>query len=116
MRYDHRCHGASSRHRRGHGHADLGVLTQRLAMRAKKQDTDIQRQLLFRQYFPKGTEITRYIRYLNAVADEINGRPRTTLGFRAPAEVFAELILADNCRWQTLAQLLLIAAGLGNRK
>ena len=48
------------------------------------------------EYFPKGTDITGDIRYLNAVADEINGRPRATLGFRTPAEVFAELLLADN--------------------
>ena len=51
---------------------------------------------LAREYFPKGTEITGDIRYLNAVADEINGRPRAMLGFRTPAEVFAELLLADN--------------------
>lgn len=51
---------------------------------------------LVREYFPKGTEITGDIRYLNAVADEINGRPRAILGFRTPAEVFADLLLADN--------------------
>jgi hypothetical protein len=51
---------------------------------------------LLREYFPKGTEITGDIRYLQAVADEINDRPRAILGFRTPAEVFAELLLADN--------------------
>jgi IS30 family transposase len=51
---------------------------------------------LLREYFPKGTEITGDIHYLNAVADEINGRPRAIFGFRTPAEVFAELLLADN--------------------
>ncbi|MGH8403034.1 MAG: IS30 family transposase [Gammaproteobacteria bacterium] len=51
---------------------------------------------LLREYFPKGTDITGDIRYLNTVADEINGRPRAILGFRTPAEVFAELLLADN--------------------
>src|SRR5258707_2735337 len=51
---------------------------------------------LLREYFPKGTDITGDIRYLNTVADEINGRPRATLGFRTPAEVFAELLLADD--------------------
>jgi hypothetical protein len=30
---------------------------------------------LLREYFPKGTDITGDIRYLNAVADEINDRP-----------------------------------------
>jgi hypothetical protein len=51
---------------------------------------------LLREYFPKGTEITGDIHYLNAVADEINGRPRAMLGFGTPAEVFAELLLAHN--------------------
>ena len=51
---------------------------------------------IVREYFPKGTEITGDIHYLQAVADEINDRPRAILGFRTPAEVFAELLLADN--------------------
>src|SRR5258708_3689229 len=51
---------------------------------------------IVREYFPKGTDITGDIRYLQAVADEINDRPRAILGFRTPAEVFAELLLADN--------------------
>ena len=51
---------------------------------------------LVREYFPKGTEITGDIRYLNAVADEINGRPPAMLGFRMPAEVFADLLLGAN--------------------
>ncbi len=51
---------------------------------------------LLREYFPKSTDITGDITYLQAVADEINDRPRAILGFRTPAEVFAELILADN--------------------
>src|SRR5258708_23243513 len=51
---------------------------------------------LVREYFPKGTDITGDIRYLQAVADEINDRPRAILGFRTPPEVFAELLLADN--------------------
>jgi IS30 family transposase len=50
---------------------------------------------LLREYFPKGTDITGDIRYLNAVADELNGRPRAILGFRTPAEVFAEELLLD---------------------
>ena len=51
---------------------------------------------IVREYFPKGTEITGDTHYLQAVADEINDRPRAILGFRMPAEVFAELLLADN--------------------
>jgi IS30 family transposase len=51
---------------------------------------------IVREYFPKGTEITGDIHYLQAVANEINDRPRAILGFRTPAEVFAEFLLADN--------------------
>src|ERR1022692_4860830 len=51
---------------------------------------------LLREYFPKGTDITGGIRYLNRVADEINDRSGAIPGFRTPAEVFAELLLDDN--------------------
>lgn len=51
---------------------------------------------LAREYFPKGTDITGDINYLQAVADEVNDRPRAIPGFRTPAEVFAEFLLADN--------------------
>jgi IS30 family transposase len=50
---------------------------------------------LLREYFPKGTGITRDIRYLQAVADEIDDRRRAIVRFRTPAEMFAEF-LADN--------------------
>jgi IS30 family transposase len=51
---------------------------------------------IVREYFPKGTEITRDIHYLQTVADEMNDWPPAMLGFRTPAEVFAELLRADN--------------------
>jgi transposase, IS30 family len=48
---------------------------------------------LLRQYFPKGTDLpiddpTR----LREVADLLNGRPRKTLGWKTPAEKFAESV------------------------
>jgi IS30 family transposase len=48
---------------------------------------------LLRQYFPKGVDLSTFTqRQLDAVADRLNGRPRETLGFECPAEVFARLL------------------------
>jgi IS30 family transposase len=42
---------------------------------------------LLRQYFPKGTDLSRYSAdELAAVAATLNSRPRKTLGWRTPAE------------------------------
>jgi len=44
---------------------------------------------LLRQYFPKGQELTAVAREeIEHVADRLNHRPRKTLGFRTPYEVF----------------------------
>ena len=46
---------------------------------------------LLRQYFPKGTDLTRWsAEEINAVATALNTRPRKTLGWRTPAEAFDE--------------------------
>jgi len=48
---------------------------------------------LLRQYFPKGTDLSRWNhRELQAVALTLNNRPRKTLGWRTPAEVFNEYL------------------------
>ena len=48
---------------------------------------------LLRQYFPKGTDLSGYHPdYLAFVAAELNNRPRKTLGWKTPAEAFAELL------------------------
>jgi IS30 family transposase len=48
---------------------------------------------LLRQYFPKGTDLSRYSADdLRAVATVLNTRPRKTLGWRNPAEVLDELL------------------------
>ncbi|MFE2024454.1 IS30 family transposase [Streptomyces hygroscopicus] len=46
---------------------------------------------LLRQYFPKGTDLARYSREeLDAVAAELNSRPRKTRGWETPAERLAK--------------------------
>ncbi len=50
---------------------------------------------LFREYFPKGTEITDDQTYLDLVARELNNRPRRILGYRTPAEVFTDLLTSS---------------------
>ena len=46
---------------------------------------------LLRQYFPKGTDLSRWTeKDLQAVAATLNARPRKTLGWHTPAEVYQE--------------------------
>jgi len=49
---------------------------------------------LLRQYFPKGTDFRGVTEsHLDAVADELNDRPRKRLGFYKPTEQIADLLL-----------------------
>jgi transposase, IS30 family len=49
---------------------------------------------LLRQYFPAGTDFSSVTdAHLNAVADELNDRPRKRLAFATPAEEISDLLL-----------------------
>ena len=46
---------------------------------------------LLRQYFPKGTDLSRWSAHeINAVAHTLNTRPRKSLGWKTPAEALNE--------------------------
>ena len=48
---------------------------------------------LLRQYLPKGLDLSDYSQpQLNAIARQLNQRPRKTLGFHTPAEMFSERV------------------------
>lgn len=48
---------------------------------------------LIRQYFPKGTNFNKVpLKEIKFAQNRLNGRPRKTLGYRTPFEVFKELI------------------------
>ena len=49
---------------------------------------------LLRQYFPKGTDLSRFDQdYLDRVANQLNMRPRKTLGYVSPADTLAPWVL-----------------------
>jgi IS30 family transposase len=54
---------------------------------------------LIRQYLPKSTDLSGVTQSeLNAIANSLNNRPRKTLGYRTPLEVFAELLDLEQAR------------------
>ena len=56
--------------------------------------TDENTNGLLRQYFPKGTDLTKHgASDLQAVANALNTRPRKTLGWRTPAEALNDHLL-----------------------
>ena len=48
---------------------------------------------LLRQYFPDGTDLAHYSQpQLDAVAQQLNTRPRKTLGYKTPAATLAQIV------------------------
>ena len=51
---------------------------------------------LLRQYFPEGTSLAVHsAEQLEAVAAELNARPRKTLGWKTPAQALEQVLAAD---------------------
>lgn len=52
---------------------------------------------LLRQYLPKGIDVSTYSQAkLNAVARRLNERPRKTLNFQTPAEMFSQTVASTH--------------------
>jgi IS30 family transposase len=50
---------------------------------------------VIREYLPKGLDLAPISQgYLNAIARQLNDRPRKCLGFETPAKVFAREIIS----------------------
>ena len=59
---------------------------------------------LLRQYFPKGTDLSRWSpAELKAVAATLNTRPRKTLGYKTPAEALSQLLFPPQAGVATTA-------------
>lgn len=58
-----------------------------------ERGTNENTNMLLRQYFPKGTDLSKYTEVqLKEVQDELNDRPRKALEWRTPHEKFSELL------------------------
>ena len=60
----------------------------------RQRDSNENMNGLVRQYLPKGTDLSIYSQeQLDAIADEINERPRIGLGVRSPLAVYREMLI-----------------------
>ena len=65
-----------------------------MAPRKSRRGTNENTNGLLRQYFPKGTDLSRWsAEDIAAVAATLNERPRKTLGWKTPAEALNDYLL-----------------------
>jgi len=58
---------------------------------------------LVRQYLPKGTDLSGHTQeQLDAIADQINGRPRKTLNWATPLEAYRAMLMNYQSPWATI--------------
>jgi IS30 family transposase len=68
-----------------------------------QRGTNENTNLLLRQYFPRGTDLSGYSQaQLDQVSLRLNQRPRKTLGFETPASKFARKCCVDHLSRQPL--------------
>ena len=75
--------------------AGLNVVSSRIFAKCKRLESFVTlcAPSLLRQYLPKGIDLSDYSQpQLNAIARQLNERPRKTLGFHTPAEMFSERV------------------------
>jgi len=88
----------------GGAHSQIATLGERssryvllIRLRGKETRHVVQaltrRVRLLRQYFPRGTDLSRYRQtQLDAIAHRLNTRPRKTLRYRTPADTLTEIV------------------------
>jgi IS30 family transposase len=68
-----------------------------------QRGTNENTNLLLRQYFPRGTDLSGYSQaQLDQVALRLNERPRKTLGFQTPASKLQASVCVDRLSWHGL--------------